>query len=154
MHRTFVSIDDTISNGAFGPFSLGESRESIGEQLGQPTDTALLDRKSSKCIWRYGKIEFYFDNDILTMIHCDSDDLFDGGETLLITSKKFRSGMSPLEAKAILDGRGIRYTDNLVSGSPECVIQTPVGLKFGFVIDGDAGLGPSGLRSWSLQYSG
>lgn len=154
MHRTLVSIDDTIINGEFGPFSIGGSRESIGEQLGKPTDAALLDRKGSKCIWRYGKIEFYFESDILTMIHCDADELFEGGETLRVTSNKFRSGMSLREAKAILDGRGIRYTDNLVDASPECAIQTPVGFRFGFVIDGDAGLGPTGLRSWSLQDRG
>ena len=149
-----VSFDDSIAKGAFGAILLGTTRHIIGEQLGAPTDTSLPGRKRSTQIWKYGNSEFYFEDDVLMMIHCYGNDLFDGGSTLQVTSASFQTGMPVQQAKTILDSLRIRYTDVSSSNSPEYDIRLTTGYQLGFVVDADAGLGSIGLRSWTLRRSG
>lgn len=146
-----VSISDAIRTGSFGPFAIGTSRHVIGRMLGDVTDATLTDRKTSGCIWVYGTTEFHFADDLLTLIHCDNDDLFNGGPSLSIDPWKLRSHMTLSELMRILDGNDLHYTGCDDPHAIECLVQLTSGFTIGFVLDESAGLGPSGLRSWSIR---
>jgi hypothetical protein len=79
------------------------------------------------CTWIYGTTDFHFTRDIHTFIHCDGDDLFNGGPSLRFDPWKRRPRMLMSELKAILDGNQIAY------------------------VGGNDPHGPAGLRSWSIQ---
>ena len=154
MQTVAISFDDAISSGTFGPFRIGDSRDAVGDALGTPTDAEIVNRKRTACIWLYGEVEFHFDSDVLRLIHCDADNLFGGCSTLQLTSRKFRYRMSVHEARAILDGRQVQYSIASPPKSPELVLQLTSGYSLGFVMDSDAGMGPTGLRFWTLKTAG
>ena len=149
-----ASLSDAMRTGSLGPFALGTSRHVIGRILGDVTKATLVDRKNASCIWVYDTTEFHFANDVLTLIHCDSDDLFDGGPSLKIDPWKLRSHMPLAELKSILDGNDIGYTGCNDMHAADCIVRLNSGFTLGFVLDGNAGLGPTGLRSWSIQTGG
>ncbi|WP_144055094.1 hypothetical protein [Rhodopirellula baltica] len=108
----------------------------------------------TSCVWRYGAIEFHFDDDLLTLIHCDADDLFDGGKALIVDPWKLRRKMPLRELTAILDAKKLHYTGCDDHYAAECMIKFDTGCSLGFVLDPNAGLGPLGLSSWSIQRRG
>ena len=151
MSPTKASFVDTIERGSFGPIVIGTSRQSVGQTLGEPSDATITNRSRTSCIWRYGAIEFHFDDDLLTLIHCDADDLFDGGQTLIVDPWKLRGKMPLLELTSILDAKKIYYTGCNDQYASECSIKFDSGCALGFVLDPNAGFGPSGLCSWSVN---
>ena len=151
MKSTAISIADTIESGRFGPLAIGVSRQDVGEMFGSPSDATTTNRKRTSCVWRYGSIEFHFDDELLSLIHCDADDLFDGGPYLIINQWKLRKRMPLDELKSILDAMNLHYTGCENRGAPDCVLRLDTGCSFGFVLDSNAGLGPTGLNSWSIQ---
>jgi hypothetical protein len=149
-----VSICDAIRTGSFGQFTIGASRHVIGHMLGDVTDATLVGRRTSSCIWVYGTTEFHFANDVLTLIHCDNDDLFNGGPSLLIDPWKLRLHMPLTELKRILHGNDLSYTGCDDVSAPDCLVRLSSGFTIGFVLDENVGLGRPGLRSWSIQSVG
>ena len=154
MTATHVSIADAIALGKFGPFTIGASRHTVGETLGEPSDATITNRRRTSCIWRYGTIEFHFDDDLLSLIHCDAEDLFDGGLTLVVDPWKLRHKMPLVELKTILDAKDLHYTGCDDPYAPDCILRLDAGCSLGFVLDSNAGLGPIGLRSWSIMKNG
>ncbi|TWT98271.1 hypothetical protein [Stieleria varia] len=154
MTATQVSIVEAIERGSLGPFALGVSRHIVGEVLGEPTDATFANRKRTSCIWRYGTVEFHFNHDLLTLIHCDADALFDGGPSLIIEPWKLRLKMPLDELKSILDAKDLYYTGCDDPYAPECVLRLDSGFSVGFVLDPSAGLGSTGLTSWSIIKNG
>ncbi|WP_375471081.1 hypothetical protein [uncultured Nostoc sp.] len=70
-----------IKTGKFDYIKLGQTKEWILNNFPDPDDTSKGDLKSS--IWRYGNIEFHFDNnDKLFLIFSDYIDTLDGGPSL------------------------------------------------------------------------
>jgi len=86
-----------------------------------------------------------------TLIHCDNDDLFNGGPSLSIDPWKLRSHMTLSELMRILDGNDLYYNGFDDPHAVECLVQLTSGFTIEFVLDENAGLGPSGLRSWSIR---
>ncbi|GAB5407564.1 MAG: hypothetical protein Aurels2KO_57950 [Aureliella sp.] len=149
-----ISIADLIELGTFGPIAIGSTRHAVGAIFGEPTDATITNRRQTSCVWRYGEVEFHFDDDLLSLIHCDADDLFEGGPTLAIHPWKLRLRMPLLEVKAILDAKAIYYTGCDDCHEPDCLLKLNSGCTLGFVLDSDAGFGPTGLRSWSIIRGG
>ena len=154
MTATHISFADAIKRGTFGPFAIGASRHTVGETFGEPTDATITNRCRTSCIWQYGTIEFHFDDDLLSLIHCDADDLFDGGPTLVIDPWKLKRKMPLGELRTILDAKTLCYTGCDDRYAPDCTLKLASGCSLGFVLDSDAGLGPTGLRSWSIMNDG
>ena len=151
MTEIHVSLSDAMRTGSLGLFTIGTSRHLIGRTLGDATDASITNRKISGCIWVFGTTEFHFVNDLLTLIHCDSDDLFNGGLSMTIEPWKLRAHMPLSEVKSILNGNDLRYAGCNDPHAHDCLIRLESGFTLGFVLDRDAGLGPIGLRSWSIQ---
>lgn len=149
-----VSLSSAMRTGLLGPFAVGTSRHVIGRTLGNVNKATLVDRKNASCIWVFGTTEFHFANDILTLIHCDSDDLFDGGPSMKIDPWKLRLHMPLAELKSILNGNDIGYNGCDDPHVVDCTVRLSSGFTLGFVLDDSAGLGPTGLRSWSIQSCG
>jgi hypothetical protein len=143
-----------MRTGSFGPFAIGASRHVIGRTLGDVANATITNRKIAGCIWVYGATEFHFSNDVLTLIHCDSDNLFDGGPSLTIDPWKLRRHMALAELKSILDGNDMRYTGCNDAYAADCSVRLSSGFIVGFVLDENAGLGRTGLRSWSIKSVG
>ncbi|KLU03867.1 hypothetical protein RISK_004274 [Rhodopirellula islandica] len=51
----------------------------------------------------------------------------------------------------ILDGNQIAYVGGNDPHAPDCLVRLDSGFTLGFVLDSNAGHGPAGLRSWSIQ---
>ena len=88
------------------------------------------------------------------LVHADTDDLFYGGQSLVIEPDGFSAGMAPDDAKQLLESSGVRYTTTEGANSPEMEIALESGFRFGFVLDADAGIGKTGLCSWSITNAG
>jgi hypothetical protein len=70
-----------IKTGKFDYIKLGQTKEWILNNFPDPDDTAIGGLKS--LVWRYGNIEFHFDdNDKLFLIFSDYIDTLDGGPNL------------------------------------------------------------------------
>ena len=149
-----VSIIESLNTGSIGRLSLGVMRHRVGSILGEPSDTAVLDPASIQTIWKYGNVEFHFNQNLLTLIHADTDDLFYGGQSLVIESDGFSAGMAPDDPKQLLESSGVRYTTTVGANSPKMEIALESGFRFGFVLDADAGIGETGLCSWSITNAG
>ena len=149
-----VSIIESLTTGSIGRLSLGVMRHQVGLILGEPSDTAILDPASNQSIWKYGNVEFHFNKNLLTLVHADTDDLFYGGQSLVIEPDGFSAGMAPDDAKQLLESSEVRYTTTEGANSPEMEIALESGFRFGFVLDADAGIGETGLCSWSITNAG
>ena len=147
----FVHFRDCLLTGDFGPIRVGSSRHEFDDLLGDPSDASFVDRKRTSVIWRFGSVEFHIQSDILQRVFCEGDKLFDGGDSIQIDPWKLRAGMTMSELRAILDGNNIKHTGADRSDSPDCLVLLDSGFTLGFVLDGNAGLGPTGMRSWSIQ---
>ena len=154
MTATRVSIVEAIQRGKFGTLAIGASRHSVGETLGEPSDATITNRNRTSCIWRYGKIEFHFENDLLSLIHCDAEDLFDGGPTLVVDPWKLRRKMPLDELKTIFDAKNLHYTGCDERYATDCILRLDSGFSVGFVLDPNTGFGPAGLNFWSIQQDG
>lgn len=66
-----VSLRDWAATGRFGPLEIGDSRGRVEAVFGAPSDWMNGYPASTSPIWKYGDIEFYFDQDRLWMIFAD-----------------------------------------------------------------------------------
>lgn len=146
-----ISFDDSLREGKFGPFAIGDPRDDVSERLDGVDHAEIVGRKRTGCIWVCGDIEFHFHLDRLALIHCDRGNLFNGGKSLSVQSSKFRAGMTLPEAKAVLQGRNISFRAHpRLDFADQKTLVLPGGFHLGFVLDPKAHLGPTGLRSWSM----
>ena len=109
-----ISLRDFLETGSFGPVALGQKRDIVKSLLGEPDDFSNDRTKHGKPrIWKYGDIEFHFDDldDCLNMIH--SDDFL-----VPIGSKKFdldpwilKDELSLANAMEILSVEGIGFEE-------------------------------------------
>lgn len=75
-----VSLEDFIGTGLFGPLEPGVPRAKVEAWLGPPDNwDGGAYQYQSAAIWKYGDVEFHFDNELLWMIFLDSFGLPGGG---------------------------------------------------------------------------
>ena len=83
MTKITVSMQDFLRTGEFGPVRLGMLRGQIRSLLGEPEDWGPSPRaKHNVGIWKYGDIEFHFNEDVLWLLFADDIGTLDGGKAI------------------------------------------------------------------------
>ena len=68
-----ASLKTFVKSGTFGQVQLRMKRSSVESFLGAPTDwTRGAPSREQAAIWKYGGVEFHFENDVLHMIFMES----------------------------------------------------------------------------------
>lgn len=149
-----VSIKDFIQSGQFGPIELGISRDSLRTLLGYPDDYGVYPKSVDVAsIWRYGDIEFYFDNaNILHMIFADNFDTPHGGEKILLDPWVTRMHVDDSTFQDALNAIGVEYTIETVPHLPGHInIKTSGGVEFLFQIQAEDRCDRLGLYGFWLR---
>ena len=149
-----VSIADFARNGQFGLIALGDSRNSLGSLLGDPDDWGVSPKSLNIAdIWKYGDIEFYFDDsDILYMIFADTFDVPNGGTSMMIDPWVVRMHLDHSTFKDALQEIGISYSIVALSYlSGQIDIKTIGNVEFRFQIEIEDEFDCLGLQSFCLR---
>ena len=77
-----VSLQEFIRTGKFGPIELGMGRAQVETILGAPDAWTAQENKADASIWKYGDVEFYFQNHALWMIFMDDFTVPNGGSKI------------------------------------------------------------------------
>lgn len=109
-----TSLEDFARTGQLGPISLGASRAEVARAFGTPTDYHVNlnsggNSLETSAIWKYGDIEFHFDDDRLWLFHCDVFDVPQGGGGMALYPWVVRRGMGLRELEAALRASGVGY---------------------------------------------
>lgn len=103
-------------------------------------------------IWRYGDIEYHFDNLAVSFMFSDHENLTDGGSTLKIDPWIVRRGLSRTELNSCSQSK--TFTSLLPDRNtmiPECHVTTDSGVVFSFVDEPEEEWDESGLVWWSTR---
>lgn len=79
-----VSMLKFVRTRDLGPLRVGMTRGELREVLGTPELWGTQQTVDRADIWRYGDIEYHFDNSTVSFIFSDQENLTDGGSTLKI----------------------------------------------------------------------
>lgn len=83
MTQIIVSMQDFLRSGEFGPIRLGISRDQLRGHLGDPEDWGPFPKSERHAtIWKYGDIEFHFNEDTLWLIFADNVEKLRGGRAI------------------------------------------------------------------------
>ena len=105
-----ASLKDFVQSGAFGLIELGMNRSTIEQHLGSPDGwIASAPTYQTSIIWKYGDIEFYFQNDELYMIFMDGFSVLSDGGKIELDSWIVNGGLTCAEAEYFLSAAGIAY---------------------------------------------
>jgi hypothetical protein len=105
-----ASLKDFIQIGSFGLIELGTNRSAVEQHLGLPDDW-LADARNCQTsnIWRYGDIEFYFQQDELYMIFADAFSILSGGSKIELDAWVINGDITCAEAERVLLAADIVY---------------------------------------------
>ena len=86
------------------------NRSIVEQHLGSPDgwDASARNRQSAT-IWKYGDIEFYFQNDALYMIFMDDFSVLSGGSKIELDAWVINGDLTCIEAERLLSAAGITY---------------------------------------------
>lgn len=105
-----ASLRDFARTGALGLIELGMSRAAVEQHLGAPEEwNATARNYRSATIWKYGDIEFYFQNDELWMIFADDFSVPTGGSKIELDAWIIRGNLCCSEAEHHLKLADIAY---------------------------------------------
>ena len=127
----------------------GLSHTELRELLGMPTGWGIDQKMEVARIWRYGDIEFHFNDNVVWMLYSDHNHMTIGAGLLEIDPWILRRGLNRTDFENALKKESIPYTSR-VHEFDECqkVVTTPSGAQFSFIEDSD---GYSiGMDSWSI----
>lgn len=84
MSKIAVSMLDFLRTGEFGPLKLGTSRTELQGCLGNPENWGPYQKaQQHAAVWKYGDIEFYFDDSgTLWIIFSDHVEVLNGGKAI------------------------------------------------------------------------
>ena len=83
-HKIEIDLLDVFKTGNFDCVKIGKTKEWILNNFPAPDDYEAGNSFDLAGFWRYGNIEFYFDEDRLSQISTNYIDTLDGGEGLHI----------------------------------------------------------------------
>jgi len=150
-----TSIVELIRNGELGPLRHGLTHDRVRELLGSPPMWGPQRTEQRASIWRYGDIEFHFNNWVVSLIFSDHEDFTDGGPTLRIEPWIVRRGLSQDEFERNLKDMEVEFAVTKPDYDPS---QTHVivksGIIFSFVDEAEEYCPDSGLVFWSTRYEG
>ena len=145
-----VSLLDFVRSGAFGPVTLGQSREQLRELLGPPDAWGPTEKDPRRAlIWKYGTTEFHFPGPALSLIHSDAFEVPEGGAQVDLDPWILIFGLALPSVEAALADEGITYSRHEDPHNPGAVLlRTEAGVAFLFA-ELDEG-NPPGLSGFSL----
>ena len=106
-----VSMLDFLRTGHFGPVHLGISRIQTRDCLGEPEQWGPAPRaKHNAGVWKYGDIEFYFDNsNTLWMIFSDHVKTLKGGAAMDLNPWVLNGSLMVKQALREFEDAGIPF---------------------------------------------
>ena len=147
-----ASMLELARTGDLGSLRSGMTREELRELLGAPPVWGTQQAEDRADIWRYGDIEYHFDNLAVSFIFSDHENLTDGGPTLKIDPWVVRRGLSRTEFQFMLAKQNIHFTVARPQyDDSQCHVTTDSGVVFSFVDEPDEEWDESGLVSWSMR---
>jgi hypothetical protein len=105
-----ASLLDFLVFGTFGSLELGASRSTVEQHLTPPEawEAAAPDYRTST-IWKYGDIEFHFQNNELTMIFMDDFSVLSGGTKIELDAMGINGSLTCDQAERLLNEANIAY---------------------------------------------
>jgi hypothetical protein len=79
-HKIKINLFEVFKSGKFDFIKIGKDKNWILNNFPEPEDYEAGKTLESARLWRYGNIEFHFENHILTQIFTNCIDTIDGGE--------------------------------------------------------------------------
>ena len=104
-----IRLQQFVRTGNFGPIKLGISRVQIEEFLGAPDAWTAQDGKANASVWKYGDVEFYFQNHSLWMIFMDDFKVPKGGAKIELDAWIISGQLSCSKAEKHLELAAISY---------------------------------------------
>lgn len=148
-----TSMLDFARTGRIGPIHCGLPREDLRKLLGDPPNWGLASSPAAQAqIWRYGNVEFHF-NDLenVYLIFSDHDHLTDGGDTLCLDPWVIQKELPRAQFEAELVRVGIDFVVVRPAYDPnQRIIETVAKVNFVFMEEYESFGPPRGLVSWSI----
>ena len=121
MSKVAVSMLEFLRTGEFGPIKLGISRAELRGCLDGPEDWEPYPKaKQHAAVWKYGDIEFYFDDDnILWMIFSDHVKTLNGGSAIDLDPWVISSSLTVKQALRDLEDASIPFERNDSNPNPD-----------------------------------
>ena len=105
-----VSLREWIATGRFGAIELGVMRADVEHHLGLPPQWSMPAKTpQSATIWKYGDIEFYFQDDKLWMIFADDFEVPRGAANLELKTWIVERTCQPSEMERHLNDANVAY---------------------------------------------
>ena len=105
-----VSLREWIVTGRFGSIELGAMRADVERHLGLPKQWSTpANTPQTAAIWKYGDIEFYFQDDRLWMILGDNFEVPSGDTNLKLDAWIIERTCQPSAMERHLNDKGIAY---------------------------------------------
>ncbi|QQS03849.1 MAG: hypothetical protein IPK50_16330 [Fibrobacterota bacterium] len=89
MNPIQIDIHDVLLLGRFGESQLGTTRSEIFASLGPPDNYSSEAPQEMAEIWKYGNMEFYFQNHQIYQIFSDADDIFKSNSRIKYSKDQF-----------------------------------------------------------------
>lgn len=138
--------------GRLGSLGCGITQAEIQAILGSPQLWGPQQSAKQARIWRYGDVEFHFDNWRIWLIFSDHNNLTNGGSSLQLDPWIIRRGMARDELADGLDYQGIQFTITRPQYDvSQRLLQTEAGLVFTFFEPPEETWDESGLVAWSID---
>ncbi|WP_422107784.1 hypothetical protein [Winogradskyella sp.] len=81
-HKIKIDLFEVFKSGKFDFIRIGKDKNWILKNFPEPDEYEAGKTLESSRVWRYGNIEFHFENNLLTQIFTDYIDSLDGGENI------------------------------------------------------------------------
>ncbi len=134
-----ASLEDFARTGRLGPLSVGLNRDEVLKFLGAPTDFLAGKLVDQSAIWKYGDVEVYFADDVVSLVHFDRFEVPVGGPTLKIEPWVIRRGLPLDKLEDALRRSSIEFSAACDPSNPKCVkVVTSAGVAFVVQVDGEA----------------
>lgn len=124
-----ASLKEFFHKGMIGPIELGISQEKLQAFLGAADHVGGISRRNiSPTIFKYGDIEFHFEDDFLSLIFMDDFDVPSGGRVIELDPWIVKGGLAPSEMEQRLDLIHITHERITNSWSKEGYVNIIVGV--------------------------
>jgi len=155
-HKINISIQEFILSGKFDFITLGCDKAWIINNFPAPDDWSVSERFEEATIWRYGDIEFHFNENTLWLIFTDQIVNLNGGVSLNL-DKWILQQQRPTKFEEIiheLNLLGVNYyvQNQVLEGRSEIQIQKS-GVKLSFDAQDEDPKAPSKFELISISLS-
>jgi hypothetical protein len=105
-----ASLKEFVQTGSFGHIELSMSHSTVEQYLGQPDvwEAAARDYQTAT-IWKYGDIEFYFQDDELYTIFMDDFQVLSGGSKIELNAWIINGSLTCAQAEHHFSAADIIY---------------------------------------------